>query len=149
MIKTPLKFLGLAAFAVFLAQGDLFAKATKKSNADKACDCSCEETKKTDGQAAEPKTGSKTQTMPEVVMYSKDGCNFCVMAKKSLSRRGVKVVEKDVADPVILKELRAKVPNARSVPQIFIGGEHIGGYGEFNVLDQDGQINKMLGFKPE
>lgn len=143
MIRTTLKFIGLAAFSVFLAQGDLLAKETKKSKADKACDCSCEETKKPDGKAT-----SKAQTMPEVVMYSKDGCNYCVLAKKSLSRRGVKVVEKDVADPEILKELRAKVPNARSVPQIFIGGEYIGGYGEFQVLDQDGQINKMLGFKP-
>lgn len=142
MIKTTLKLLGLTAFAVVLAQSDAFAKTTKKAKSEKPCDCTCTDTQKT-----ADKDAPKAQTTPEVVMYSKDGCNYCVLAKKSLSRRGVKVIEKDVSDPEVLKELRAKVPNARSVPQIFIGGEHIGGYGEFNVLDQDGQINKMLGFK--
>jgi glutaredoxin 3 len=81
---------------------------------------------------------------PEVTLYTTRVCPYCIAAKRLLSRRGVSYKEIDVsADP----EKRAWLVQAtgrRTVPQIFIGSEAIGGYDELRALDDDGLLDEKL-----
>lgn len=75
----------------------------------------------------------------DVIIWSKPDCNFCVRAKYEFDKRGIKYTEKMIGFSGISKEdLLLVAPNARSVPQIFIDGELIGGYNELmksGILD--------------
>lgn len=64
------------------------------------------------------------------VMYSKDNCPFCEKAKHLLSTHHIDVAVKKVGVDVTREELLEIIPNARSVPQIFLYGNYIGGYEE-------------------
>ena len=63
-------------------------------------------------------------------IWTKDNCPFCVKAKRLLLNRGAFIKEMKIGDNCTREDLLAKVPSARSVPQIFIDGELIGGYKE-------------------
>lgn len=63
-----------------------------------------------------------------VEVYSKDNCPFCVKAKMLLDMKQVEFVEKKVGVDVTREELLEIAPQARTVPQIVIDGEVIGGY---------------------
>ena len=57
-------------------------------------------------------------------------------------------VDLDVsADPAHLEEFRRRLPRVKAVPQIFIAGEHIGGYDDLCLLDMSGELAEMLGAK--
>ncbi|MCH1416106.1 MAG: glutaredoxin [Gammaproteobacteria bacterium] len=75
----------------------------------------------------------------KVVIWSKPDCPFCVRAKYQFDKASVEYVEKMIGFGGISKEdLLAVAPNARSVPQIFIDDELIGGYNELmksGILD--------------
>ena len=67
----------------------------------------------------------------QVIVWSKDNCQYCDMAKKLLNAKGVDFVERNLSTGTWTKEdLLAAAPSARSVPQIFFGDECIGGYHE-------------------
>lgn len=63
-----------------------------------------------------------------VVVWSKYNCQFCDQAKSLLQQKGIKFEEKKIGDGYTKEELLEEVPNARSVPQIIINGNVIGGY---------------------
>ena len=63
-----------------------------------------------------------------VEVYSKDNCPFCVKAKMLLEMKQVTFVEKKVGVDVTREQLLEIAPLARTVPQILIDGEVIGGY---------------------
>lgn len=69
--------------------------------------------------------------MADVVVYGKEDCHFCKEAKKLNKINGIKFVWKDVSDPDTRNELLSKHPTARTVPQIFVNGKHIGGYDQY------------------
>lgn len=72
-----------------------------------------------------------------VVMYSKDSCPFCERAKALLTEHNYQYVVKNVVNPTIKAELLERFPEARTVPQIFFGDTHIGGYTELkSYLEQ-------------
>lgn len=79
-----------------------------------------------------------------VTMYSMASCRYCTLAKELLERRGVKVDIKDITTAEHQAEMARKTDNARSVPQIFIGSTHIGGYRELVNLDQGNQLAALL-----
>jgi glutaredoxin 3 len=83
--------------------------------------------------------------MARVEVYTTSSCPYCVQAKRLLGARKIAYEEVDVeADP----ELRAYVmrrTGRRTVPQIFIGGESIGGYEELAALDAAGKLAEMAG----
>jgi len=62
------------------------------------------------------------------VIYTKDNCSFCVKAKQLLQATGIEYVEKNLKDEGVRDELIARYPEAKTVPQIFVGPRHIGGY---------------------
>lgn len=83
--------------------------------------------------------------MAKVVMYSTAVCPYCVRAEQLLMRKGVKNLEKIRVD--LNPELRAEMmekSGRRSVPQIFIGTTHVGGFDDLFALDQQGELDPLL-----
>jgi glutaredoxin 3 len=78
-------------------------------------------------------------------MYSTRWCPFCVMAKRLLAAKGVVDVEEVAvdADPSRRIEMVQRT-GRRSVPQIFIGDHHIGGFEEMAELDHKGELDPLL-----
>ena len=64
------------------------------------------------------------------VVWSKDACPFCVQAKALLESRGIEVEERNVSNDWTREQLLEAVPNARTLPQIFLDKVHIGGFTE-------------------
>jgi len=83
--------------------------------------------------------------MAEVLMYCTAVCPYCVRAEQLLKRKGVREIEKIRVD--LQPELRAAMmekTGRRTVPQIYIGGEHVGGYDDLASLDRAGGLDKLL-----
>ena len=64
------------------------------------------------------------------VVWSKDACPFCVQAKALLETKGIEVEERNVSKDWTREQLLEAVPNARTLPQIFLDEVHIGGFTE-------------------
>lgn len=77
----------------------------------------------------------------KVVIWSKSQCVHCDQAKALMTQRGIAFEERKIGDGYILEQLLAAVPSARTVPQIFLNDELVGGLAEFKrLLEQwDGQ----------
>lgn len=63
-----------------------------------------------------------------VIVWSKYDCAFCDQAKELLNQKGIKFEERKIGDGYTKEDLLEAVPTARSVPQIFIDGQLIGGF---------------------
>jgi glutaredoxin 3 len=84
--------------------------------------------------------------MAKVIMYSTAFCPFCMRAKALLNAKGVEFVDIDVMfDPAKRAEMTERSGGGRTVPQIFIDGEPIGGFDELYALDREGRLNDLLG----
>ena len=82
--------------------------------------------------------------MADVVMYTTRWCGFCVRARRLLQSKGVDFTDIDVgAEPQKRAEMMQK-SGARTVPQIWINGEHIGGCDELYALERSGQLDVKL-----
>jgi glutaredoxin 3 len=66
----------------------------------------------------------------EVIVWSKYHCPYCDQAKALLSQKGIKFEERKIGDGWTKEELLESIPTARTVPQIVINGEVIGGFTE-------------------
>lgn len=64
------------------------------------------------------------------IIWTKNGCPYCDMAKYELQLRGIDYEERNIQDNWTKDQLLEMVPNARTVPQIFIDNIYIGGYTE-------------------
>jgi len=64
------------------------------------------------------------------IVWSKDNCPYCDQAKALLTQKGIKYEERKIGDGYSREELLEAVPNARTVPQIFLDGNLIGGFTE-------------------
>ena len=83
--------------------------------------------------------------MATVKIYSTTYCSYCRAAKALLTRKGVPFEEIDVTnDPAQRAELVART-GRRTVPQIFIGGEPVGGFDELVALNRTGELEQRLG----
>ena len=69
----------------------------------------------------------------KAVVWSKPACPFCVKAKNLLKNKGIEYEEKNIAEGYKIEDLLALVPNARTMPQIWIDGEHLGGYDQLEA----------------
>jgi glutaredoxin 3 len=75
----------------------------------------------------------------EVVVWSKYHCPYCDQAKALLSQRDIRFTEKKIGDGYTKEELLEAIPTARSVPQIIINGNVIGGFTELRkYIDETG-----------
>jgi glutaredoxin 3 len=66
----------------------------------------------------------------KAILWSKYHCNFCEQAKSLLKMNGIDYEERKIGDGWTKEELLEAVPNARTVPQIFLGEEYVGGFEE-------------------
>ncbi|WP_292977627.1 glutaredoxin 3 [Nitrosomonas sp.] len=83
--------------------------------------------------------------MPKVVMYVSGFCPYCTMAEKLLRTRGVEEIEKIRVD--LQPEQRIEMmqrTGRRTVPQIYIGQTHVGGYDDLSMLDRQGELVRLL-----
>ena len=83
--------------------------------------------------------------MPKVLMYSTVVCPYCQRAEMLLKQRGVTEIEKiriDL-DPAQRDDMMAKT-GRRTVPQIFIGDTHVGGFDDLAALDREGGLASLL-----
>ncbi|MAE94800.1 MAG: glutaredoxin 3 [Deltaproteobacteria bacterium] len=82
--------------------------------------------------------------MAEIVIYSKSWCGYCHRAKALLSEKGQSFAEIDVeAEPDKEAEMVRRARRS-SVPQIFVGEVHVGGYDDLNALEQSGELDALL-----
>ena len=83
--------------------------------------------------------------MPAVLMYSTRVCPYCVMAEKLLQKKGVTQLEKILidADPAQRETMMTRT-GRRTVPQIYIGDHHVGGYDDLAALDRAGKLDALL-----
>ena len=83
--------------------------------------------------------------MTPVRIYTTNYCGFCMRAKELLSRKGVDFEEIDVTEDDTLRSKLVEMSGGqRTVPQIWIGDTHVGGYTDLARLDRDGQLDSML-----
>lgn len=66
----------------------------------------------------------------KAIVWSKDQCPFCDQAKNLLKSKGIEFEERNVSRDWTREQLLEAVPNARTVPQIFLGEEYVGGFVE-------------------
>jgi len=82
--------------------------------------------------------------MQQTEIYTKDYCPYCDRAKKLLSIKGVAFIEYDVTHDTELENQMRNRTGRRTVPQIFIAGQHIGGCDELFALDEQGKLDPLL-----
>ena len=83
--------------------------------------------------------------MPQVTMYSTQVCPYCVRAEKLLQKKGVANLEKILIDrDPAQREAMMTRTGRRTVPQIYIGDRHIGGYDDLAALDRAGGLDPLL-----
>jgi glutaredoxin 3 len=85
------------------------------------------------------------RVMPTVEIYTTPLCGYCHAAKTLLRRKGVDFAETDVSrDPALRAAMMQRAGGRRTVPQIFVGGMHVGGCDDLYALDQAGRLDPML-----
>ena len=84
--------------------------------------------------------------MTKAIIWSNVGCHFCEMAKNLLKQKGIEYEERNLAKEWKIQQLLEVVPNARTVPQIFVDDEYVGGYQDLVEYLQrksnEGRINR-------
>ena len=84
--------------------------------------------------------------MKKVVIYTGPRCAHCDWAKALLKKKNVNFIEYNIAEDSVKKEEMLKKSNGlKTVPQIFVGEQHIGGNLELQTLEKDGKLNNLLG----
>lgn len=80
-----------------------------------------------------------------VEIYTTPICPYCLAAKRLLTKKGVAFTEIDVSrDPSLRDKMTTRAGGRRTVPQIFIGGTHVGGSDDLHALDHAGKLDPML-----
>ncbi|EYD75362.1 Glutaredoxin 3 (Grx2) [Rubellimicrobium mesophilum DSM 19309] len=83
--------------------------------------------------------------MPSIEIYTSPTCGYCHAAKRLLAQKGVTYSEVDVArQPERRVEMVQRANGRRTVPQIFIGGKHVGGCDDLYALDSAGKLDPLL-----
>ena len=84
--------------------------------------------------------------MKPVTLYTTPFCGYCLAAKRLLADKGVAFEEIDLAAEPGRRagDGRSAPRGRRTVPQIFVGGEHVGGFDEIYALDRAGKLDPLL-----
>ncbi len=82
--------------------------------------------------------------MQTVEIYTTPLCGFCHAAKRLLTSKGVAFDEIDVSvDPALRQDMMAKA-GRHTVPQIWVGETHVGGFDDLNALERSGKLDPLL-----
>ena len=83
--------------------------------------------------------------MKSIEIYTTQTCGFCHAAKSLLTQKGASFAEFDVSrDPAKRAEMTQRSNGGRTVPQIFIGDQHIGGCDDLYALERAGKLDPLL-----
>lgn len=83
--------------------------------------------------------------MNPVTLYGTEWCPFCVRAEQLLTRKGIVFEKINIGtDPGKREEMLRKSGGQRSVPQIFVGETHVGGFDDLAELDRQGRLDILL-----
>jgi len=83
--------------------------------------------------------------MKNILIYTGPSCNFCDAAKRLLERNKLKFNEIDVTSGQNIRDEMIKKSNGqRTIPQIFFGDHHVGGYTELRALEKENKLKKLL-----
>ncbi|MBM0104127.1 glutaredoxin 3 [Steroidobacter sp. S1-65] len=85
----------------------------------------------------------------EIIMYSTDWCGYCQRARNLLERKGATYREIKIDEDIKQREEMMQRSGRRTVPQIFIGERHVGGYDDLAALDRAGELDKLLAQLPK
>lgn len=89
-------------------------------------------------------TNMQNSTAPYVLMYATGTCPYCINAERLLTEKGVKINKIRVdLQPELRQEMMQKT-GRRTVPQIYINQQHIGGYDDLRALDVAGKLDSLL-----
>ncbi|MDD1618287.1 MAG: glutaredoxin 3 [Methylococcaceae bacterium] len=83
--------------------------------------------------------------MPKILIYTTNICPYCVMAKRLLDKKGATYTEINVDNQTGLREEMMRKTKRRTVPQIYIGDLHVGGFDELYALEQQKKLDALLG----
>jgi glutaredoxin 3 len=81
---------------------------------------------------------------PAVVMYGRDRCGYCRRARELLTSKGVPFTEIDVEKVAGAREQMQQRSGRNTVPQVFAGARHLGGFDDISALDAAGQLDAIL-----
>lgn len=83
--------------------------------------------------------------MPHILMYTAAYCPYCMHAERLLASKGVTEIDKVRVDlePARRAEMMERT-GRRTVPQIYIGDRHVGGFDDLRALDQAGELDTLL-----
>jgi glutaredoxin 3 len=81
---------------------------------------------------------------PKVEIYTWSRCPFCIRAKALLDAKGVEYTEYCIDGDEAARDVMAQRAGRRSLPQIFIGDQHIGGCDDLHELEQEGSLESLL-----
>ena len=82
--------------------------------------------------------------MAKVEIYTTPTCPYCHAAKSLLAEKGVEYHVITVLDPDLRAAMTERAHGRRTVPQIFIGETHVGGYDDMAALDRQGKLDPLL-----
>ncbi len=82
--------------------------------------------------------------MPDILIYTTAICPYCVMAKRLLDKKGVTYKEINVDSAPGLREELMQKTKRRTVPQIYIGDFHVGGFDDLHALEQQKKLDALL-----
>ena len=83
--------------------------------------------------------------MKSVTIYTGPLCNYCDAAKRLLTRNNIEYKEINIAmEDGAMDEMISKANGKRTIPQIFFGDRHIGGYDEARALEKDNKLQDLL-----
>lgn len=80
----------------------------------------------------------------KIEVFSGPQCNYCRQAKALLDEMGVNYTELDISNEQYRNELVQRLPRTRSIPQIFVDDQHIGGFEDLQNLKEKGQLEGVL-----
>lgn len=82
--------------------------------------------------------------MPRIQIYTTQWCPYCNAAKSLLDGKGVAYEEVRAEDPQVRTAMVERAHGRRTVPQIFVGQTHVGGYDDLAALERRGQLDPLL-----
>ena len=82
--------------------------------------------------------------MAPVTIYTTPFCGYCFAAKRLLSEKGVAFTEIDASVPGVRAAMVQRANGRRTVPQIFVGSRHLGGFDDIATLDRAGKLDPLL-----
>lgn len=82
--------------------------------------------------------------MSKIDIYTTQWCPYCTAAKSLLDKKGASYNEIDADDPEVRSAMVQRAHGRRTVPQIFVGDTHVGGYDDLSALDRRGKLDPLL-----